>query len=73
MKRRRLPTTEEHLEEVVAAEAATETRIVVEAGEPITLLLKEELPARRHNLSKPDSRESSILTGLITPTWMPRR
>ena len=49
------------------------TKIVVEAGEPITLLPKAELPARRPKLSKPDSRGSSILMGLITPTWMPRR
>ena len=72
-KRRKLLMTEEHLEEVVAAEAATETATMVEAGEPIILLLKAELPAQKHKLSKPDSRGSSIPMGLITPTWTPRR
>ena len=59
--------------QVEEEEEDTETRIVVEAGEPTTLLLKAELPARRHKLSKPDSQGSSIIIVLTTPTWMPRR
>ena len=48
MKKRRPLTTEEHLEaEVEAAEPAKRTGTAVEAGEPLTPLLKAELPVRR--------------------------